>query len=47
MLAKGIPETMQLSADRLDILLGGRSAVFRIFDELRPSSRRVAKPRQV
>ena len=38
MTAEGVPETMQLSANRFDVLLGCRSAVLGVLDELGPSS---------
>src|SRR5207302_634960 len=44
---EGIPEAVQLSADRFDILLGCLSAVLGILHELRPCCWRVAEPGQV
>ena len=34
-IAEGVPETVQLSADRFDALLGRRSAVLGVLDEVR------------
>src|SRR3990172_2179626 len=44
---EGIPETVQLSADRFDILFGRRSAVLGVLDELRPCGWRVTELGQV
>src|SRR5687768_1067532 len=46
-IAEGIPETVQLSANRLDVLLSCNSAVLRIFDKLRPRFWRVTEPGQI
>jgi hypothetical protein len=47
MIAEGIPEAVQLSANRLDVLLSRNSAVLRIFDKLRPRFWRVTEPGQI
>src|SRR6266496_3992948 len=46
-IAKGIPKTVYLSANRFDVLLGCRSAVLGILDELRPGCWRVTESGQV
>ena len=43
MIAKGVPEAVQLSAHALDVLLGRGTAVLWVFDELCPGCRRVAE----
>jgi hypothetical protein len=47
MIAEGVPETVQLSANRFDVLLGCRSAVLGFLDQLGPSRWRVTEPGQV
>src|SRR3972149_172542 len=46
-IAERIPEAVQLSTDRFDVLGGRRSAVLGVLDELRPGLWRVAEPGQV
>ena len=46
-LTEGVPEPVELPADRLDVLLGGRPAVLRAPDQPGPRLRRVAELRQV
>ena len=46
-IAEGIPETVHLSADRFDVLLGCRAAVLGVLDELRPCCWRVTELGQV
>ena len=46
-IAEGIPEPVQLSADPFYVLLGRGSAILGILDELRPCGRCVAEPCQV